>query len=114
MKSNIKEKKANKVKGQTQFQKSLMKFKRNKRGLVSLLVIIILMFSVILGSFLTPYSWKEQHPEYSFAPPTKINFFDEDGLTWPYVNKIISELDYETYSYKYKYDKEIKYCDFAS
>ena len=77
-----------KNKGLSEFQLALQNFKKNRLACVCVILLGLLYASAIFADFLSPYSYKNEKREYSYCPPTPVHFFDENGLTWPYVNGI--------------------------
>ncbi len=78
---------------ESQWARMWRRFKRHTAGRVGGVVILVLALIVFGANFIGPYDYKEQHRDYSHAPPTKVHFFDEEGLTWPYVYKLESEFN---------------------
>ena len=51
---------------------------KNKLGALSLATLLILYMVVALASFFAPYFYDQDDVLYSYAPPTKIHFFDSE------------------------------------
>ncbi len=90
---------------ESQWARMWRRFRRHTAGRVGGVVIIILAILVFGASFIGPYNYKTQHRQYSHAPPTKIHFFDEGGLTWPYVYKLESGFN-ENFKRVFSQDKD--------
>lgn len=50
-----------------------------KRFRLAVAAIVAIHVFIILAGFLSPYSGESQNREHSFAPPTQVHFFAEDG-----------------------------------
>jgi len=61
------------------------RMRRHKMAIIGGTIVIILYIIVIFAGFLGPYNPYHGFKKHFFHPPTKIHFFDEDGLTRPYV-----------------------------
>lgn len=87
-----------------------LRFRRHKLGNLGAFIVIIIAFMAIFADFISPYDYTNHFRKYSFAPPTKIHFFDEDGrLSPPFVYKVTREFDPELYKFSYKEDRTAKY-----
>jgi len=61
-------------------------FKKNRLAVLCLLMLGILYCSAIFADFLSPYSYDNEDRNYSYCPPMKVHFKDDDGrLSWPYI-----------------------------
>lgn len=56
----------------------LGKILKNKLGAVALIALGVLYLSIIFASFLAPYHYDQDDVLHSYAPPTRIHFFDFD------------------------------------
>lgn len=79
----------------SQWQLMRMKFFRNKLAVVGLVVIILMYLAILFADFLSPYDFSQRNVPYKFAPPAKIYFTDENGLSRPYIYSRTQELDLE-------------------
>jgi peptide/nickel transport system permease protein len=96
-------------KPQSQFQAALGSFRKNKAGVVCLIILALLYISAIFAGFLSPYSFKNESREYSYCPPTPIHIFDENNrLRMPFVYRQTFEFD-EYHARVYKEDKSQRY-----
>lgn len=85
------------------------KFKKNKLALVSGCILILLYGIAIFAEFFAPYSPNSRF-DYTYCPPTKIHFLDENGrFTHPFVYKISEERDPISFQMTYKENKSKKY-----
>ena len=95
------------MKSKSQFQLALSNFNKNKAGVVCLMLIMLLYGGAIFADFLSPYSYKDEDRNYSYAPPTEIHFLDE-GNFQPYVYGLTFSFD-EFHKRVYTEDKTRKY-----
>ena len=79
----------------SQWQLMRMKFFRNKLAVVGLVVIILMYLAILFAEFLSPYDFSQRNVPYKFAPPAKVYFTDENGLSRPYIYSRTQELDLE-------------------
>jgi len=75
----------------SEFELALTGFKKSKTAYFSAIVLLFLYGGSIFAGFLTPYSYKTEDKYMSYAPPTRIEMFHRDRLTWPFVYEIVSE-----------------------
>ena len=62
------------------------RFRRHKVGRVGGIIVLLLFIVLVLAEFIAPYSHTRQFRTLTYAPPTKIHSFDENGrLTRPFV-----------------------------
>lgn len=95
-------------KNRSQWRRMWRRFRRHTLGQIGGVVVLLMLVIVFLANFLAPYDYSTQHRDYSNAPPTKIHFMDDGGLTWPYV--YATEKEYNEYYEKvYTEDKSEKY-----
>ncbi len=70
--------------------------------------LLLLYFCAIFAGFLSPYSYKTEQRQFSYAPPTAIHFFDERKLTKPFVYGM--KMDYDEVNKRiYQEDRSVKY-----
>jgi len=78
----------------SQFSYALLAFKKKKGAVFCLFVLLILYICAIFAEFVAPYSYKDEDREYSYAPPSKIHYFDDNGrFVGPYVYRLIASFD---------------------
>lgn len=70
----------------SEFQIAIQSFKKNKLATNCVQVLLLLYASAIFANFLSPYSYKNEDRDYSYAPPTMVKIFDDGRLSWPYIN----------------------------
>jgi len=92
----------------SEFQMALRNFKRNRFAMVCVVTLCLLYGGAIFAGFLSPYSFKNENRNYSYCPPTPLNFIDNGKLSWPYVYGIKLTFD-EYYKRVYIIDKDKKY-----
>jgi len=86
------------------------RFRRHKVGRIGGIVVTFLFAVLIFAEFFSPYPRTRQFRTLTYAPPTKIHIFDENGhLTWPFVYKTVRKLDQRTFKWIYSEDKSQKY-----
>ncbi|UCC94511.1 MAG: ABC transporter permease [Candidatus Omnitrophota bacterium] len=92
-----------------QLRVGLQKLKRHRLAMGALWVLFALYFSAIFAGFLAPYHYDNEDRSLSYAPPTKIHFFDENNrLTRPYVYRTEFSFD-EFYNRIYVEDTKQKH-----
>jgi len=72
----------------TGFQIAIDSFKKKRTAMTCVYILFVLYFSAIFADFLSPYSYKNENRQYSYAPPTVIKIMDNGQLAWPYVQGI--------------------------
>ncbi|MCR4391769.1 MAG: ABC transporter permease [Candidatus Acetothermia bacterium] len=86
------------------------RFRRHKVGRVGAAVVALLFLILIFAEFIAPYSHTEQYRSFTYAPPTKIHIFDENGrLTRPFVYQVTRRLDTESWKWEYGEDRSVKH-----
>ncbi len=86
------------------------RFRRHKVGRVGGIIVLLLFIVLVLAEFIAPYSHTRQFRTLTYAPPTKIHIFDENGrLTRPFVYKTVRKLDRTTFKWVYSEDTTQKY-----
>ncbi len=73
------------LKSLTEFQIALLEFKKNKRAVFCFYLLCALYGLAIFADFLSPYSYKNENRNFSYASPTAIHVFDQGKLSWPFV-----------------------------
>ncbi|MBN1869485.1 MAG: ABC transporter permease [Candidatus Omnitrophica bacterium] len=92
----------------TEFQIALDAFKRNRIAMLCVVLLCLLYGSAIFADFLSPYSFKNEDRDYSYCPPTRVQFTDQGKLSWPYVQGIKLTFN-EYYQRVYVLDASQKY-----
>jgi len=95
-------------KHRSQWRRMWRRFRRHTLGQVGGIIVLLIIIIVFLANFIAPYNFSTQHRDYANAPPTKIHFTDDGGLTWPYVYGTKKEYN-DYYEKVYVEDKSEKY-----
>jgi len=86
------------------------RFRRHKVGRAGGVIIVLLFLVLIFAELVAPYPHTQQFRSFTYAPPTKIHIFDENGhLTRPFVYKTVRQLNTKTFSWEYSEDRSQKY-----
>ncbi|MGC9530444.1 MAG: ABC transporter permease [Candidatus Bipolaricaulaceae bacterium] len=86
------------------------RFRRHRVGRLGAVVVVVFFLTLVLAEFLGPYEHTRQFRGFTFAPPTRIHIFDEDGhLTRPFVYKTVRQLNTKTFKWEYSVDRSEKY-----
>jgi len=97
-------------KGTSQWQLAWRRFRRHKVGRAGAIIVGLFFFMLIFAEFLSPYPHTQQFRDATYAPPTKIHFFDENGkLTRPFVYGLKRTLNTELWRWEYVEDRTQKY-----
>lgn len=64
---------------QSQFSRAMEQFKANRWAVICLGILIIMHGAAVFADFLAPYSYRTEDRNYSYSPPSKIHFWDEEG-----------------------------------
>ncbi len=92
----------------SQWRRMWRRFRRHTLGQVGGVLVLVIAAVVFMANFIAPYNYTTQNRDFSNAPPTRIHFTDEDGLTRPYVYGTKKEYN-EYYEKVYVEDKSEKY-----
>lgn len=84
----------------------LRDFVQHKLAMISLVVLAILYFIVATCGFLSPYTPNQRFRGLSYAPPTRVKFFEDGRLTRPYVHDISVERDPVTLKQVFEIDED--------
>lgn len=86
------------------------RFKRHRLGILGTSIVLVLTFLALFAGFLSPYHYASEHRRLSYAPPTRIHFFDENGFSWrPFVYAYERQTDPITFQKIYGEDRSRKY-----
>lgn len=77
----------------SEFQLALNQFKRNKAAVICTVILSLLYATAIFADFLSPYSYKTEAREFSYAPASKIHFWDNGKFTRPFVYGLMVDID---------------------
>lgn len=76
---------------------------------ICLFVLFTLYFLITFCDFIAPYNPNSRDPKSSYMPPSKIHFFDESKLSFPFIYKTSYVFDENTFTKKIIEDKTKKY-----
>lgn len=97
-------------KGVSQWRLAWRRFRRHKVGRAGAVIVGIFFLILIFAEFLSPYPHTQQFRDATYAPPTKIHIFDENGkLTRPFVYGLTRTLNTELWRWEYQEDRSRKY-----
>lgn len=110
MTSQYKEESGAAEKGVSQWELSWRRFRRHSVGRVGAVIVALLFLVLILAEFIAPHPHTEQYRSFTYAPPSKIRIFDENGrLTRPFVYQLTRQLNTETWKWEYSENRAQKY-----
>ena len=70
----------------SQLGQAFARFRQNRYALACVWVLLVLYGGAAFAEFLSPYTIEQEVRDYSFCPPTPIQFRDEQGKwSWPFV-----------------------------
>ncbi|MGQ9699586.1 MAG: ABC transporter permease [Candidatus Bipolaricaulaceae bacterium] len=96
--------------GVSQWQLAWRRFRRHKLGRAGAVIIGLFFLMVAFAEFFSPYPHTEQFRDNTFAPPTKIHIFDENGkLTRPFVYGVARTLNTQLWQWEYREDHTKKF-----
>lgn len=96
--------------GRSFWQLTWRRFRKNRLGLISGIILAILYFMAIFAPFFSPYPYNEFHGKLKYVPPQKIHLIDENGkLTAPFTYAYSQNMDPETLALNYQEIKTTKY-----
>ena len=76
---------ARKINSHSRTGLALEAFRRNRVGMICLWALLALYGMAICADFISPYSYKDEDRNFSYCPPTAIEFFDQGHLKLPFV-----------------------------
>ena len=86
------------------------RFLHHRLGVLGSGLVLMLSLSALFAGFLSPYHYAQEHRKLSYAPPTPIHFFDENGFTFrPFVYGYLRQRDPLTAKDTFKEDLSAKY-----
>ena len=86
------------------------RFRRHRMALLSGVVLILLYLVALTWEFLAPYDPLRHDVQSAYAPPQRVQFFDEEGFHFPpFVYGLTGERDPETFRKIYEVDKTAKH-----
>ena len=69
----------------SEMQMALERFKRNPFAMLCVWILGLLYASAIFADFLSPYLYKNENRNYSYAPPTTIHIIHQQEFVWPFI-----------------------------
>ncbi|MDE2637347.1 MAG: ABC transporter permease [Chloroflexota bacterium] len=87
------------------------KFKRHRVAYFCFLFLVVFYVLAIFAEFFAPYGAFTRDTDFLYAPPTPVHFIDDSGAfsPRPFVYKIVSELDLNTFRRQYVEDTSEKF-----
>ncbi len=82
------------------------KFRRHKLAMIGLVLVIMLYLIALFGEFLASSDPNKVNAAYTYAPPQRIHFFDEEHGFGPHVFGYTSTIDTETMARSFTPDPE--------
>jgi len=89
----------------TQWQLMWWKFRKHLLARVALVVLAILYFLAVFSEFVAPYPATMRLEGFEDSPPSPIHFMADGKLVGPYVYKMTSDINPDTYRMTYTEDK---------
>lgn len=94
----------------SQWQLMWWNFRKHKLAMVAGIVIIIMYLGAMFAEFVAPYDPSIRHRGYNQAPPQRVHFRDENGLSLrPFVYGYTQELDKRTFDRVFIINKQEKH-----
>ena len=93
----------------SQWQLIWQKFRRHRLALIGGGVLLLLYLLAIFCDFVTPYSVTQRFSDTIYRFPTRIHWFHDGGLRWPFVYGTSSARDPETFELIFEEDKSERY-----
>ncbi len=93
----------------TQWQLMWWKFRKHLLARVALVVLAILYFLAVFSEFVAPYNATMRLEEFEDSPPSPIHFFADGKLVGPYVYKMTSDIDPNTFRMTYTEDRSERF-----
>lgn len=93
----------------SQWKLTWWNFKKNKMALVAGVFFILLVLVAVFCGFWSPHQPRERFKQYENAPPSHVHFFNENGLSWPFVYDVKLKVNKQTFRRTYTEDQSKKY-----
>lgn len=95
----------------SQWRMMWLKFRKHRLAILSGPILAAMYLVAIFSEFIAPFSTTERFPDYVSTSPVRIHLFDrETGLKLrPFVYELTKERDPQTFRYRYKENRNIKY-----
>src|SRR5690625_1307621 len=84
------------------------KFRKHKLAMVGLIGTALLLFVVLFGEFIAPYSSTDYDSEYTYAPPQTLQMVDAEGNWGLHVHPLAMEQDPDTFAFEFTPDESQK------
>lgn len=76
------------------FKRGMAVFFNNRSGIICLVILCVFYGGALFANFLAPYAYDDESRTHSYAPPSRIHWFDTDGrLSWPFVRNVSFTFD---------------------
>jgi peptide/nickel transport system permease protein len=69
----------------SQLSMAMESFSRHRLAVICFYVLVGFYALALCADFMSPYHYADENREYSYCPPTTIEFFDQGRLSWPFV-----------------------------
>lgn len=93
----------------SQWELIRLRFRRNRLAVISGWIVVGLYLAVVFADFLAPYATNRMNESYVNAPPMRVHFTDENGLTRPYVYGYTNVVDPKTFQRTFAPDPSAKH-----
>ena len=90
----------------TPLQMALRRFRRNRVGVISFWVLVIMYLTALFAPFLSPYSITTQHEEFPYVKPSGIHVVHQGQLRAPFIYQSKTDRDPVTFKKISVIDKE--------
>lgn len=94
------------VVARTPLQMALRRFRRNRVGVISFWVLVLMYLSAIFAPFLSPYSITTQHEEFPYVKPSGIHVVHQGKLRAPFIYQSTTKRDPVTFKKMSIIDRE--------
>ncbi len=92
------------------WQLAWRRFRKNRLGLISAVILLVLYLLAMFAEFLGPYYFDEFHGTRVFAPPQTVHLLTEEGrITRPFTYAYTMELNMTTLARTYTEDRSKRY-----
>ncbi len=92
------------------WQLAWRRFRKNRLGLISAVILVVLYLLAMFAEFLGPYYFDEFHGTRVFAPPQTVHLLTEEGrITRPFTYAYTMELNMTTLARTYTEDRSKRY-----
>lgn len=84
-------------------------FRKHPLARAALWVLGSLYLLAAFADFIAPYPERFLNPSATFQPPSRVHFWDENGLSRPFVYAMTKEIDFDTLEPVWTVDTSVKY-----